>query len=202
MPNPPINTAAERLIASGSRPTVLGTVFIASAAELPAALFETLAHVSVGADGIDLSIGTAAKPGEQLAVADQLAEAADTSVFLRSEMPMAVGAHTLILPIEAGRVRSTVNVVRDLGVDGRGGVLDPEALAAAWPEVGEDDAVLVRTVGFRDLGDAGLMGLSSLACNRNVAAVSTDRVRIVRRVVDTLAPLTPTTSTSGGAPCR
>lgn len=175
---------------------MVGAVSIASSADLPSALFDVLAHVAAGANGVDLTLPDGISPGERLDLVNQLAEAADTKVYVRTDGPMAVGDHTLILPWGSGRVRSGLRVIRDIGIDHAGGAPDP---AAPWPGSGDGIRTLVSTVGFADLSDAALMGLASLASFRGVDAISTDRVGVVRRVVDTLAPVAPT---QGVTSCR
>jgi len=204
----PSNAVADRLIGAGYRPLVLGVVVVGSA-NLAGALFESLAHVSDGADGIDLTLPSELAPGERLAAADQLAEAAGVSVFLRSDVPMAGGEHTLILSLPAAHLRAGARVVYDIGFDlaeaDQIGAA-PVVASAAWPSIDDEGPLLVSTAGFSDLSDGALMGIASAASARRVAAVSTDRPRIVRRVVDTLAPLEPkpgpgTAERAGVTPC-
>ena len=188
------NAVAERLIAAGRRPLVLGVVVVRSGDDLAAALFEALAHVSNGADGIDLTLPAALSPGERLAVADQLAEATSAAFYLRTDVPMACGEHTLIVSATADRLRASVKVVYDIGFD--------PSEADTWPPLDDERSFLISTVGLDDSSDASLMGLASAASARGVAAVSTDRARIVRRVVDTLAPLYPKVPNAGETSCR
>jgi len=195
----PTNAVADRLIEDGRRPLVLGFVSVGSVDDLAGALFNALAHVAGGADGIDLMLPAALAPAERLAVADQLAEATGTSLYLRTETPMAGGKHALILSAGAGRLRASADVFYDVGIDQRGASADE--VIDAWPPL-DERSLLLSTMGFRDLSDAALIGLASAASARGVAAVSTDRVRIVRRVVDTLAPLTPKVPKAGVTACR
>ena len=198
----PTNAVAERLIAGGRRPAVLGAVVVGSGDALGQALFDVLAHVSCGADGIDLTLPASLPPGDRLAVANQLAEASGVALYLRADAPMAAGDHTLILSAVAGRLRASVNVVFDVEIDQLGAAPDSSEVTAAWPLVADERALLVSTAGFNALSDAALMGIASAASTRGLTAVSTDRVRIVRRVVDTLAPLLPRAASGGVASCR
>ena len=198
----PTTAVAERLILGGRRPAVLGAVVVESGDDLGEALFDVLAHVSSGADGIDLTLPASMPPGDWLAAADQLAEAARTSLYLRAGAPMAAANHTLILAAVAGRLRASSNVVFDVGLDQLGIAPDSPEVVAAWPAIADERALLVATAGFSALSDAALMGIASAASTRGFTAVSTDRVRIVRRVVDTLAPLLPRAASGGAVPCR
>jgi len=195
----PANAVADRLIADGRRPLVLGFVSVGSVDDLAGSLFSALAHVAGGADGIDLMLPAALAPAERLSVADQLAEATGTSLYLRTETPMAGGKHALILSAGAGRLRASADVFYDVGIDQPGASADE--VIDAWPPL-DERSLLLSTVGFRDVSDAALIGLASAASARGVAAISTDRVRIVRRVVDTLAPLIPKVPTAGVTACR
>lgn len=202
-PEPPSlpSTVAARLIAAGGRPLVLGVVAVRSGEELTEALFDALAQLSEGADGIDLLLPPTVGPIDRLAIADQLADTSGAALFLRSDAPMAAGSHTLILS-GLGRVRPGANVIHDIGIDQLDAAADSPLVAAAWPEADDKRSTLMSTIGFAELSDAALMGLASGASTRGIAAVSTNRVRIVRRVVDTLAPLTPRPPSRGMAPCR
>lgn len=194
------NAVADRLIAEGNRPLVLGFVALRSVDEASAALFEALAHVSNGADGIDLSLPAALTPGERLVVADQFAEATGTPLYLRTDVPMAAGKHTLIVSATAGRLRSGLHAIYDIGLDQS--ETSMQDAVGAWPALDDDRSLLVSSVGFAHSSDAALMGLASAASARGLAAISTDRPRIVRRVVDTLAPLYPKVSNAGASSCR
>lgn len=196
------SAVAARLITGGRRPLVLGVVVVRSGDQLAEAMFDALAHLSEGADGIDLSLPKAMGPVDRLGCADQLAETTGADLYLRSEAPVAAWRHTLILLESTGRVRASSNVMHDLGLDQLGVGAETARVAGAWPAANDERSTLVSTVGFTDLSDAGLMGVASAASVRGIAAVSTNRVRIVRRVVDTLAPLTPRPPTRGMAPCR
>ena len=201
----PGNAIAERLMAAGQRPLVLGAVAVTSDEAFADGLFEALAHVSNGADGIDLTLPPSLTPGERLAAADQLAEATGAAMYLRTDVPMACGEHTLIVSAAAGRLRASLKVMYDAGWGGASG--DSSELGVAWPALDEARSMVVSTAGIAGLSDAGLsdaglMGLASAASERGVAALSTDRVRIVRRVVDTLAPLYSNAQNAGEAPCR
>lgn len=198
----PTNAVAERLIGDGHRPAVLGAVVVRSSEDLAEALFEILAHVSSGADGIDLTLPGSLAPGDRHAVAHELLEATGTALYIRTDLPMAASDHTLILSATAKRPRASTIVVYDVGIDKVGSLRDVPDVAASWPSADDERPLLLSTVGFRGLSDAALMGLASAASERGFTAMSTDRVRIVRRVVDTLAPLTPRAPSGGVASCR
>lgn len=196
------SAVAARLIADGRRPLVLGAVVVRSGDQLAEAMFDVLAHLSDRADGIDLELPPDMGPIDRLGCANQLAETTGAKLFLRSAAPMAASKHTLILSSSTGRVRAGADVIHDLGLDQFGVAADSERVADAWPAVDDDRATVVSTAGFDDLSDAALMGLASAASARGVSAISTNRVRIVRRVVDTLAPLTTRPPSRGVAPCH
>lgn len=202
MTSKPTNAVAERLIADGRRPLVLGAVVVRSGEDLSEALFDILAHVSCGADGIDLTLPASLAPGDRLVVANQLAAATGAALYIRTDAPMAVADHTLILAATIGRPRASLKVVYDIGSDQGGALPDSSMVEASWPSVDDARCLLLSTVGFRGLSDAELMGLASAASTRGLAAMSTDRVRIVRRVVDTLAPLSPRSPSGEVVPCR
>ncbi len=196
----PGNSAADRLIAAGQRPRVLGAVEVRTGDDLADALFAALAHLSNGADGIDLTLPAAWSPAERLPVADQFAEATGVALYLRTEVPMACGVHTPIVSATVSRLRASLKAMYDIGLDATSG--DSIECSPAWPEHGDERSLLLSTTGFADLGDAALMGLASAASVRGISAVSTDRPRIVRRVVDTLAPLCSTAPNAGETSCH
>ena len=168
------------MIADGNRPTVLGAVVVRDAADLPDALFTSLAHAAAGADGLDLTLPLSASPSEQAAAADQLAEATGLVCYLRIDRPVGVTSHTMILPSTA-QARRSANVVFDIAVAA------PETAEFDWPAASETRSMLL-TAGAQHT-DGQLIGLATVACHRRLAAISTDRVRMVRRVVDTVASI-------------
>lgn len=173
-----MTTAAERMIVDGCRPQILGIIVVGAASDLPAALFNSLAYAAAGADGIDLTLPPSTPAVEWVAAAGQLAEASGLTCYLRAERPMAVGEHSLILSSEV-RARPSTRVVFEIAMAGRG------STEVIWPNAGEGRSMLL-TLGPR-LTDGELMGLAAAASERHLAAISTDRVRMARRVVDTLA---------------
>lgn len=175
------------------RPSVLAAV--TAGQDAAATLFEMMAAVSEGADGIDLDLPVEVGPAERLSLADQLADASGADLYLRSSLPMAAGRHRVIRSADDARPG---RALFDIGLDLLGQT--PSEAVADWQRVDDDRSLLLSTVGFgtddssrtlssRTLSDAALMGLATFACVAGLDAVSTDRVRIVRRVVDTLAPV-------------
>lgn len=192
-------TVAQRLIADGRRPAVLGAVVLQSTQSLADVLFDVLAHLAEGADGIDLRFPTEMSPPECQAVADQLADTSGTTIHVRSLTPFASVRHPLVLPIGGARLRPGRTVVYDIGVDQLGASPGSAEVAHAWPPADDERPLLLSTTGFVGLDDGALIGLVTAASVRCFAAVSTDRVRIARRVVDVLAPIV---RTGGVQTCR
>lgn len=172
------------------RPAVLGSVALGS--DIGSTMFEVMSAVAEGADGIDLSFPDGLAPTERLWVADQLVDASGIDLYLRSSLPMSSGRHTLILPLDGTRTRRIGSAVFDVGVDG-----PDQAPEWRWPD--DDRPLLVSTGWLEPTNDASIMGLVTVATSKGVAAISTGRVRTVRRVVDTLAPVL---AAEGAAECR
>lgn len=203
MTSTPTNAVAERLIADGRRPVVLGAVVVETNDELAEALFDVLAHLSAGADGVDLTLPLS-PPGELLAAANQLADATGATLYLRTDAPMAAGDHHVIFSAAhetSGRMHWSANTVFDLGLDRLGAAAHSLGVLDAWPTRDDERSLLLSTVGFAELSEGALIGLASAASMRGINAISTDRVRMVRRVVDTLAPLSPRFPSAGVTPC-
>lgn len=147
------------------------------------AVVAAIAAAGAGATGVDLSFASAELAlAHGCEAADRIAEAADLEVFIRSDVPLAAGGHTVIRTTP--RRPGTRSVV-DLEIDRLGRGPASEEVAAAWP-ADDGSSSLVSTLGFGDLADAELMALATVATVRRTAAITTDRPAIVRRVVHTV----------------
>lgn len=174
-------------------PAVLAPVTLLGVDEGDAVVIESIAAAAAGATGIDLVI-----PDPQLAlhrglaVADLIAETPGLQVFIRCDAPLASGRHQRICPSTGGRDsgRSITPCVVDLGIDRIGVGPDAPALASYWPSGDHQKSVgpfMISTLGFDTAADAEVMALAFLAVMRGASAITTDRIRTVRRVVDTVA---------------
>lgn len=194
----PDSPRTDRAVASSTSPAVLAPISI-NGVDLGSSVIEAVAAAGAGATGIDLSIRdplTAVESG--LAVADELADTSGLHVYLRAAGPLAPGRHTRICPpgsrsserSEPRASRPLGDCIVDLGIDRVG--LPPAAieLASYWPADGDrrsGDRFMISTLGFEAALDAEVMALATLASLRGAVAITTDRIRIVRRVVDTMA---------------
>ncbi len=165
---------------------------VTSADDAGPAVVEALAAKGAGATGIDLSFGP-----DELAVAagrmiaDRIVEQTELDVFIRTDLPMAAGVHNTIRT--AGRrpqARPGLGTmgrtdVADIQLDHLGAGPASDAVASGWPDE-TDQPFMISTLGFGELSDAELMALATVATVRDVAAITTDRPGIVRRVVDTV----------------
>jgi len=152
------------------------------------AVIEAVAAAGAGATGIDLAIPDPQLAlGAGIAIADQLADTSGLLIFLRTDVPLAPGAHTRICPPDQAPLRRGSNCVADIGIDTLGLGPDASEVAARWPEVSAvDQPFMVSTVGFDPLAEAELMALATVATARGAVAITSQHVRIVRRVVDTV----------------
>lgn len=155
-------------------------------------VFDAATAASAGADGIDLHLPDPQRAlGSGLALADELAATSGLAVFLRSVVPIAPGGHRRIVALsDAASARS--NDVIDLEVDRLGARPDHADVArrlspSTIEAVAGSTPVLVSTAGFSRLSEGELMALATIAAVREVAAVTSHEVKIVRRVVDTVA---------------
>lgn len=155
------------------------------------AVIESIEAAGAGATGIELSILDARLALERgVAAADALAEASGLRVFIRTDGPLSPGPHRRICPAgnPSDTRRSTAPCVVDLGIDRLGLAPDDHQLASYWPADLDPVAApfMISTLGFGSVADAEVMGLAALAAMRGAAAITTDRTRSVRRVVDTV----------------
>lgn len=185
--SPPIDRAA------ALRPAVLAPVSIADAAsdqsDIGSAAIDSIAAAGAGATGIDLTI-----PGPAVAhavsIADELGDLVGLPIFIRSDAPLSPGRHQrIVLAMPTPTHRPGASVVVDLGLDRLGVGPDAEELAARWSSERGTTATpfMISTVGFRGISDAEVMALTAVAVLRGAAAITSDRPKVVRRVVDTVA---------------
>jgi hypothetical protein len=172
---------------------VLAPVTLLGVDAADAVVIESIAAAAAGATGIDLVI-----PDRRLAlqrgvvVADLIAETSGLQIFIRSDVPLASGRHKRICASTGDRNggRSIAPCVVDLGIDRIGVGPDAPELASYWPSANDQASAgpfMISTVGFDSAADAEVMALAFLAVMRGATAITTDRVRTVRRVVDTVA---------------
>ena len=155
-------------VSPGRAPMVLGAVAVGDAADLTSTLFDALACAAAGADGVVLTFDATVPPTDRANVAGQVADVTSAEVLIRSAMPMASSRHRLIVP--PGSRRETHLVEVPFGADNKAAnTADPEQSVLTLPA---------------DLDDGALIGSVVAAVEGGVAAVITDRPRIVRRTID------------------
>ena len=173
--------------AAATTPAVLVPLTISSI-DVTAAVLDAVGAAGAGATGVDLRFTDAQLAvASGIGIADQIAETAGLTVFLRTEAPLAAGAHTMICLTDGESRRG--NCVVDLGIDELGASPDSDEVAARWPDPTASDLppFLISTVGFESLADAELMALATVATVRGAVAITSPSVRTVRRVVDTVS---------------
>lgn len=172
------------------RPSVLGSIAIGGPADLQAAVVESFTYIAEGADGVELRLSEDSPAvADHVAVADQLGAACVVPIFIRATRPMAGRDHQLIVPFAAWVAGRRSSVLCDLGIDQLSAAPTSTAVAEAWSRSDGAGRFSISTVGFGGLDDGELIALATIACERGVAAIVTENVRSVRRVVDTVVPI-------------
>ena len=125
-----------------------------------------------------------------IGIADQVGATCSAPVFIRAGVPMAPSGHQLIVARSAGMVRRPVDdVVYDLGLDELDSPPSSAEVGERWRDADGTGRFSISTVGFDPLDAGELIALATLACVSGATAIVTDRVRSVRRVVDTVTPI-------------
>ena len=181
---------ADSVVDPPRRPLVLGSILFGDSHELQAAIIEGFAFLADRADGLELRF-----PDEsltiphQIDVADQLGAACATPIFIRADVPMAAGNHQLIMPRSDNPTRRQTEAIHDLGIDELDHRPSSAVVGERWRDAEGHGRFSISTGGFDALDDGELIALATITCARGAAAIITDRVRTVRRVVDTITPV-------------
>lgn len=172
------------------RPLVLGSIGIGGSAELEAAVVGSALCIAEGADGLELRFSDdSTAVADQVRVADQIGAVCAVPIFIRATRPMAGRDHQLIVAFAAWVAGRRSSVLCDLGIDQLSAAPMSTAVGEAWSRADGVGRFSISTVGFGGLGAGELIALATIACERGAAAIATENVRSVRRVVDTLIPI-------------